>query len=290
MKKIIYISTIIILSAISCTEDFYPELDSTFSKVVIQGSINNERKAHQVFITKTSDYFSEEPIPKVTGATVTLSDGENSFTLTEVEDGVYETDTMAGEVGKTYSLLVNTNGMEYMANCYLNMCEPMDSINFGYYDYGDYSEAQDTFLYILMNAQEPATPNNYYLWNVYKNGVLESDTLHEKIVFDDQFVNGNYMYDLAVQWFEGGYNDTITLEMQSITEEYSDYHSQILSQTVYNMGPLSGPAANPVGNIFEVNDNGNDNDNPIGFFLAYSVQRITKIVPPKKEWIELEWY
>jgi len=56
------------------------------------------------------------------------------------------------------------------------------------------------------------------------------------------------------------------------------------------MGPFGGPPANPNGNIIEIDDNGNDNDDPLGFFLAYSIFRITDTIPEKDEWIELEWF
>ncbi len=290
MKKQFYIIALLAVILYSCTEKFDIELDSSYSRLVVQGSISNELKRHQVMITKSADYFSDTPAPRVTGANVTISDGENTFTLTETEDGIYKTDTIAGMPGKTYTLSIIADGNEYSASSFLNFCAPIDSINFGYYDYGDYYEITDTILYILLNAQEPETPDNYYLWNVYKNGILETDTLQEKIVDGDEFVNGNYMFDLAVQWVEAGYNDTITLEMLSVTEEYNDYYYQVMDVTVWNMGPLGGPPANPVGNVFELVNNDNDNDNPVGFFLAYSVQRITEVVPPKEEWIELEWF
>ena len=75
--------------------------------------------------------------------------------------------------------------------------------------------------------------------------------------------------------------DTITLEMQAITEEYYNYISQLLTETVWNMGPLDGPPANPTGNI---------SNGAMGFFLAYSKQEITRVIPEKDKWILLEWF
>jgi len=286
MKKIIYILITLLVFTSACTESFDVELDSTYVRFVVQGSISDERKAHQVSLTKSADYFSNAPAPRVTGATITISDGENTFDLTEVSDGLYETDTIAGEVGKTYTLTINSEGETYTSSCYLNYCAPIDSINFGYYDFSDYYEddeyEKDTTLYILLNALEPETPGDFYLWNVYKNGILESDTLHEVYFADDVFVNGNYLYDVMVQWVEDvSVGDTVTLEMQAITEEYYNYIIQLMTETVWNMGPLDGPPANPTGNI---------SNGTMGFFLAYSVESITKIVPEKDEWILLEWY
>ena len=286
MKKLIYIAVLLIFFAPACTEKYDVELDSTYVRLVVQGSISDELKAHQISLTNSADYFSNSPAPKVTDATVSISDGENTFDLTEVSDGLYETDTISGEPGKTYTLTINSDGETYTSSCLLNFCAPMDSINFGFYDYSDYydgdTSVKDTTLYILLNALEPSTPGDFYLWNVYKNEILESDTLHEVYFSDDVFINGNYMYDIMVQWIEyASVGDTITLEMQAITEEYYDYIIQVMTETVWNMGPFDGPPANPTGNI---------SNGAMGFFLAYSVETITAIVPDEDEWIELEWY
>ena len=282
MKHLIYIALLLIFFASACTEDYDVELESTYVRLVVQGSISDELKAHQVSLTWSADYFSNSPAPKVKGASVSISDGENTFDLTEVSDGLYETDTIVGEPGKTYTLTINSDGETYSSSCKLNFCDPIDSINFGYYDWSEYYETNDTMLYILLNALEPATPGNFYLWNVYKNGILESDTLDEVYFSDDIFVNGNYMYDVMVQLVEDvSIGDTITLEMQAITEEYYNYITQIMTETIWNMGPLDGPPANPAGNI---------SNGAMGFFLAYSVENITSIVPEEDEWILIEWY
>jgi hypothetical protein len=69
--------------------------------------------------------------------------------------------------------------------------------------------------------------------------------------------------------------------MQSITKEYYDYYYQVMSVTDWNGGPLSGPPANPVGNI---------SNEALGFFLAYSQERKTIIVPKVEDRLLLEWY
>lgn len=282
MKRLFYISITLLIFVSSCTEPFEANLDSTYVRLVVQGSISNELKTHQVSLTKSADYFSNKPAEKVTGANVTISDGDNIYSLTEISEGLYETDTIVGKPGKTYSLSIRSDGENYTSSCYLNSIAPIDSINFGYYDYGEYSDYNDSSLYVLLNALEPATPGNYYLWNVYKNGVLESDTLSESSFSDDIFVNGNYMTNITVQWVKNALiGDTISLEMQSITEEYYNYINQIMSETVWNMGPFDGPPANPSGNI---------SNGAMGFFLAYSVETITAIVPEKDKQILLEWY
>lgn len=290
MKNIIYTFLTFIFLFSACTEPYDTELKSSYIRLVVQGSISNELKTHQVSLTKSTDYFANAAAPEVTGANVSISDGENNFNLTEVSDGLYETDTIAGEPGKTYTLTIFSEGKTYEASCFLNYCPPIDSINFGYYDLSAY-DIIDSSAYILLNAMEPATPDNYYMWNVYRNEILETDTLNEIYFSDDLFINGYYMYDAQVGWVRKvEIGDTITLEMLAITEEYYNYIYQILSVTDWNMGPFGGPPANPNGNIMEVIDNDNKNDDPLGFFFAYSIFRITETVPEKDEWIELKWY
>jgi len=290
MKNILYTILTFILILSSCTEPYDTELESGFVRLVVQGSISDELKIHQVILSKSADYFSNEPAPKVSGANISISDGENSFNLTEISDGIYETDSIAGVPGKTYTLTIVSDGITYESQCYMNYCPPIDSINFGYYDLSQY-DIVDSSAYILLNAMEPETPDNFYMWNIYRNGVLETDTINEVYFSDDVFINGYYMYDAEVGWVRNvAIDDTITLEMLAITEEYFNYIYQLLSVTDWNMGPFGGPPANPNGNIKEINDNGNDNDDPLGFFLAYSIYRITDTIPKKDEWIELEWF
>lgn len=290
MKKNIYLYLLLTITIFACTESFDADLDSSFSRLVVQGSISDTRKPHQVFLSKSADYFSNKPAPKVTGAIVSISDGVNTFDLIEVEDGVYETDSMAGEPGKTYTLTIDVDGDLFEASCFLNECPPIDSINFGYYDLSAY-DIVDSSVMVLLNAQEPNTPGNYYMWNAYRNGILETDTLNENYFSDDEFINGNYMYNVEVAWIRvADVGDTIDLEMLSITKEYTDYLTQVMSVTDWNMGPFGGPPANPQGNIKEVFENDNKNDDPLGFFIAYSTFIITDTIPDKSEWIELEWF
>ncbi|OFX84350.1 MAG: hypothetical protein A2W99_01120 [Bacteroidetes bacterium GWF2_33_16] len=276
-----YLSYLILFTLItSCVEDFDVELNSTYERIIIQGSISNERKAHKVILSKSADYFSNEQTPRISGATVTISDGSDTFILTEVAPGIYETDTLAGVSGKTYTLNALIEGELYESSCYMNYIAPIDSIKIGYYDYGDFQE-EDTFAVVLLYAQEPEIKGNYYLWDVYKNGVLESDTLRDKWLETDQFVNGMYISEYQAQWLAANTGDTVTLEMQSITEEYYEYYYQIMSVTEWNGGPLSGPPANPVGNI---------SNDALGFFLAYSQERKTIIVPKVEDRLLLSWY
>jgi hypothetical protein len=110
---------------------------------------------------------------------------------------------------------------------------------------------------------------DWYAFKVWKNGVLVTDTLYELIVQNDEFFNGNYTYGIPSQFLSTDkpeevveVGDTITFEINGITEEYYNYVIEAQSQ-VFPQTPLfSGPPANIRTNF--------DND-AIGFFTAYSV-------------------
>lgn len=248
----------------SCTEKIDIELDSTYERIVIEGYLTDEYKPHQVKITKSADYFSNKPADPITGADVVISDGTLNFNLTETEPGIYQTDPIIGMPGKTYSLDINIDGTTYTASSYMYSCPPIDSI--GFRKHREDSE----FTAIGIYAQEPGDEINHYAWKAYRNDTLVTDTLREVYFSDDVFINGSYINGVDVQFIEAGFNDTITLEMLSITKDYYDYILKVMLETDWNGGPFDGPPANFYGNI---------SNDALGFFAVYSIERKTAIIP-----------
>jgi hypothetical protein len=277
MKTQAYIKTIIIIFSISislwnCTERIDIELDSTYTRLVVEGFVTSDTAAHWVRLSETSDYFLNKTAPAVSGAEVVIDDGEQLHMLTESDTmpGWYFTSPdYHGIPGRTYTLIISNVDIdgdgkfeEYTASSRMNPVNPLDSIKLEWFDtfFSGYQ--------VRVWAWDSPEPD-WYSFKVWKNGILLTDTLYELIVQNDEFFNGNYTYGIPSQFLsidkpdevvEVG--DTITFEINGITEEYYNYvveaQSQIFSQT-----PLfSGPPANISSNI----DNG-----AIGFFAVYSV-------------------
>lgn len=270
MKYIIILSSLLVIFATSCREKIDLKLKNTYVRLAIEGTVTDEAKRHTILITETSNYFANEPQPKVSGATVTIDDGSNTVTLTESSPGVYQTDsTYAGTPGKTYTLHVNYKSEEYSASCLLKPVGVIDSISFA----KDLFEPKKNSINLW--AQEPATLGDYYLWLYYVNGKLESDTLSEISFASDEMVNGNYMPGYPVFTAEFALGDTVTLEMQSINKEYYDFLNAFFTEVFGAGNPFSGPPANVKGNI--VNLTHKDKD-VMGYFRAASVSKKTQIV------------
>jgi len=276
MKKtglIIIIAIGIILNG--CTERIEIELDSTYTRLVVEGHITNETKAHWVRLTKSVDYYSTTPAPTISNALVTINDGFKTDTLVESNNsdsaGYYLTPTnYFGKIDSTYLLKIDIpeeiNGeKQYTASSKLNPVAPIDSIRIEYFeDWYGYWEVQ-------LFAWDPAETENYYTFNVYRNDTLLTYPVNEVSITDDSYFNGNYINGAAIYYFVndeeyGEYlypGDTITVHMGGITEEYYNFLYEFQEETSEFRNPLfSGPPANISTNI---------SNGAIGFFAAYSV-------------------
>lgn len=271
IKHLIYL-TIIALVATACTEEIEVELETTFTRLVVDGSIGNDTAAYRIKLTTTSGYFSNLPAPVVPGATLTLSDGENTFPLKETISGisgVYETSSdFAGSVGKEYRLNIELaepvgGKSSYEASSVLFPVTTIDSIKAKFRpEWGP-----EGIWTVQLWAREPGDQENYYLFNLYRNGTLLTDTITKKVVADDRFVNGQYMngFDViylnnANSWETIRPGDTITLQMSGITKEYYQFVNQI-RQSGFSIPFFSGPPANVQGNV---------SNGAVGFFTAMS--------------------
>jgi hypothetical protein len=271
IRKILHIMLIAIVAS-ACTEKIDVKLDTTYTRVVVDGNIEADTGVYRVTLTKSADYFSNEPVPRIVNATVSLSDGLSTFMLHESQQGVsgiYETDPdFCGKPGSTYTLHVElpeeiAGNTTVDATSYLPSVTHLDSIRAVFNpDWGPKG-----IWTIKLWAQEPGDEVNYYLFNFYRNGKLMTDTITKKVVSDDKFYNGSYMTGVDVIYINNEHpwetiypGDTITLQMSGITKEYYAFIDQV-KQSGFNIPFFTGPPANVEGNI----SNGG-----IGFFSAYS--------------------
>jgi hypothetical protein len=280
MIKIAAYFSLFILIAAGCTEKVTVKLDSTYTRIVVDGNIETDTGVYRVALTKSADYFSNAPVPRIVNANVTLNDGSNTFTLHESEEGIsgiYETGPgFYGVNGKTYTLHVDLpeqiGGKSSLeAKSYLPPVTHLDSIGTEFHsDWGPKG-----IWTIKLWAQETPGEVNYYLFNYYRNRVLISDSIMKKVVSDDKFYNGSYMTGVNVIYINNEHpwtrlhpGDTITLQMSGITKEYFDFINQV-QQAGFNIPFFSGPPANVQGNI---------SDGGIGFFTAFSNSYASTVV------------
>ncbi len=258
-RKIIHILLLALMAA-ACTEKINVKLDTTYTRLVVDGNIESDTGVYQVALTKSADYFSNVPVPRVVNANVTINDGINTFILHESQkgiSGIYETDAdFIGQIGKTYTLHVDlpeaiSGKTSVEASSALLQVTRLDSIGADFHpEWG-----KEGIWTVKLYAQEPGNEANYYLFNFYRNGKLMTDTLTKKVVSDDKFYNGSYMNGVDViylnnehKWETISPGDTIMLQMSGITKEYYDFINEVV-QSGFNIPFFSGPPANIKGNV-----------------------------------------
>jgi hypothetical protein len=272
MNKRILIILAVAFLATSCTEKINLKLDSTYTRLVVDGHIKSDSMAYYINLTKTSDYFSNTPSPRMVNATVSLSDGTSTFPLTETvpgQSGIYNTDPkFAGTIGKNYTLHITlpeviAGTTEYTASSQLIGVTKLDSIKSVFRtDIGKEGVWQ-----VKIYAQDPPGTKNYYMLNLYRNNILWSDTITKVSVSDNQFFAGNYIDGADVfhinnshKWETLYPGDTIMVELSAITKEYYDFINQV-KQAGFSIPFFTGPPANVQGNV---------SNQGVGFFAAYS--------------------
>lgn len=272
MRRIFAYMILLSLATGACTERIELNLDETYTRLVVDGGISNDTGAYRVALTKTADYFYNEPAPRVINALAVITDGTGTYPLHETEpgiSGIYETDSLFyGVIGETYTLNITLaepidNSTAYSSRCRMANVPRLDSIQVAFQpDWGP-----DGIWEIRVFALEPANEVNYYMFHYYRNDTLMTDSIWKIAISDDKYINGSYINGLAAVYINNANawetlkpGDKVTLKMSGITREYYDFIYQV-QLSGFNIPFFSGPPANVQGNI----DNGG-----IGFFSAYS--------------------
>lgn len=279
MKRIshILILPLIALSIAACTEKIDIELDESYTRVVVEGMITSEPGPHLIKLTTTAPYFSNQPVPVISGAKVYLVFDGDSLLLQETSAGNYTTPgNFAGVVGTTYRLSIHLDeaiggSSYYYAISTLSRGMKPDSARVNFRE-----GLRNDFWEILLYGQEPLGEDAYMI-KYYKNGVLETDTLIEWNSFDDRFFDGLYLNGVTVafatqrrgQQIHPG--DTLIIEVYGIERWFSDYLA-FMQRELFPQTPLFSPSPSNV--------KGNVSGTALGYFVATTVQRVATIYRP----------
>lgn len=268
---------------LSCTERIDIELDSTYRRLVVQGAVTSDSARHRVLLTTTSDYYANEPSPRVSEALVEISYDDQVHTLVEhpIVQGLYETEeAFRGRPGTTYKLDirqidVDGDGLneEYQAESTMKGGAELDGVQLRYFS----SPIVEGFQ-VLMWASHPVEQRDWFGFRIWKNGVLLTDSLSSYTVFSDDLFNSGYLPGFPVGFLSDGDprervypGDTIVFELESIDEAYYNFVSDAQLELIGNVPLFSGPPANVSSNI---------NNGAMGIFAAYSILRAATIYVP----------
>jgi hypothetical protein len=277
----IIILAIMAIVASGCTERIDLSLENQkFARLVVEGEFSTDTTAHRVKLSVTGDYYNNAPAPVVSNANITISSDDEFYQLTESQEtpGLYLTaNDVFGTVGKEYLLSIDLEeeiggSKNYTATSVIYPINQLDSIGLKFQeDWGD-----EGFWEVKCYVWDPPT-EDFYMFHIYRNGILINDTLDEVFVVDDLLYNGNYTNGIGVGFLNQGSEDekllpgdTVTLRVARITKDYSEFIFRLQEEISYSSPLFSGPPANVHGNI---------SGGAFGAFGAYSATYSSAMAP-----------
>ena len=258
MRSIIKISLLAVLIS-SCEEAAELDLRQTPSKIVIEGLLANKSQYHSVTISRSADFYGSGQTPRVSNAAVKVMDdtgAEYNFIHNPRNHpdslGIYIPETnFVGEIGKTYTLLVNVDGESYEASDKLLSVIPIDSLKFQINEDQEEDPNEPGKIYeVLVFAREPQDEKNYYLFKYYRNDSLTVFSPTDVYFSDDQLLGEKIDGVPSPVYYAP--NDKARLEVYSLSRKgyifYSDLSTNLNNDGGGMFGSIPAPPRSNISN------------------------------------------
>ena len=255
----------------ACTEDIVIDVEEGNHRIGVEASFTNEMKRHETILSYTADFYNQNEIQMVSGATVYVTDGVDTMYYYEDEEqpGHYFTDSVAGHKNTVYRLCVEAVDQDgesqslFAEGLIPDNVESIDSLAIKHYNGSNDSIPSvfliDTVEWVYPYFQSLPDPGIIYMPKVWKNDTLVSDSLSLTLMipqggFAGYYVNGPEMLEsnkeIPIGYFlrsKLNDGDEIRADLYSITPDYYYYFYSILMSTGSN--PMLGAPANVSSNI-----------------------------------------
>lgn len=248
----------------NCEKTVDLKYKSNQSNIVIEANITNEAGPYYVKITKSIALKETGNYPVVDNARVSISDDAgNSETLTPVGNGIYQTNTLVGEEGRTYTLTVEAENKIYSAQSAMPLQVAFDSIKIQ----TDMITGETEYSIIPVYT-DPSYSGNNYRFVLWVNNTLVNQQLMQNDVVRNGLVNTMRLEinDGDLEFKQG---DNIDIQMQCVDKNVALYYT-----TLALMGD-SGPGGGTTPN----NPPGNISNGALGIFSAHTVEKRSAVLP-----------
>jgi hypothetical protein len=276
MRKAYIILSIIVSAALlqGCEKVITLDFNDAEPKLVVEAIISDGPGPYTVQLNESAGFYESNVFPAREGATVRIMDDlGNEETLIEVSPGIYQTINLQGELGRTYTLLIESEDEIYTATSTMpSVVVPVDTLVIEYIPENLF---QDEGLYCYAYATDPAGIANYYRYNMFVNGAPyitypenSTDPLDGKeddnfYLSDDKYFDGNQIDIEFPNLLLIG--DTMDIELHNVDKGTYDYY-RTLVEAIYGGGVAP---ANPISNF---------GDSALGYFGAISIQSRQMVV------------
>lgn len=275
---------------VSCTEDMVIQKEEGDVMIGVEATFTDELKHHEAILSYTSDFYGNDEVRMVSGATVYVSDGIDTIRYAEdlENKGHYYSELVAGKRNRLYRFYADIpdsgedDGILHLyAEGYLrNNVERVDSIVVK-----PFNRPDDTIPTVFYNDtviiewvypyfQSLPDPTIIYMPMVAKNDTMQTDTLTDRMIipvagYAGYYINGPEMQlvnkEIPVHFFRKSDlrdGDRIRVDLYSIPMDYLYFYYNIMISIGSN--PMLGAPANVATNL-------NPADRAVGWFLTASV-------------------
>jgi hypothetical protein len=253
-----------LLSFSGCQKIINVDLNEAAPNIVIEGLITDHPGPYAIFISKSGSYFNQPDLLPVSFANVKISDNVGIIdSLKEIRPGVYLTSKIHGIPGRTYTLKVISENIEYTGSSTMYSRVGIDSVNFTksisqHFDFGGDNMNE---LQVDLNCyfRDPVE-KNFYRLKVFINDSARVDNYR---LYDDQYTNG---MEIGLRASHARSGSTYRLELYSLDSKTYGYYRTL--EDLLNNNPIFGSTpANP---------NTNLSNGALGYFgaAAYSSKTI----------------
>jgi len=260
----------------SCQEEVFLDLNTVEPAPVIEGVWTDAGALNFVRITKSKDFYNEDPNEVIEDAEVViknLATGVNiPFRFSNQANRYFPFFNFGGTIGDTYQLSVKWNGNEYVSKGTLLEPPVLDSIT---YEYKDERLFREAGYYLTLYGKIPFNENNFYRVRIIKNDTLMNNR-NDYLLFDDTFGTSILDNGFELSGFPFKANDRVRLELYRLNKDAYDYVNQLVSLLFNDGGLFSPPPQNPQSNIIMVYGR----QEALGYFMVSPVLSETVTIEP----------
>jgi hypothetical protein len=263
MKNIINIIIVALLFT-SCEKIVDLDYRSNQSEIVIEGNITNDTGPYFVKITRAIGLTKTGTYPAIDDAVVSISDDDgNSETLASQGNGIYQTATLNGIEGRTYTLTVKADDQTYTAQSTMPRQVTFDSVRVEEITIGG-----DTEYNLIPVYKDPIEKGNNYRFVLSVNNKL----INMHLVLNDEIKNGlvnTLKLEINDDDLKLKPEDLVNIEMQCIDKKVSLFYTALALMA--DSGPGGGATPN--------NPPNNISNGALGIFSAHTVETKNVTIP-----------
>lgn len=228
------------------------------SQIVVEGHVEPGQNAF-LYLSHNFAFFGTTTINNILqadvvhNAKITISDGYTTDSMKEVIPifGYYQSVSMTGQTGRTYTLKIVTNGQTITASTSILPAIPLDSAWFRV------QNGMDSLGYMWATLHDPPQPGNCYRWLAKRIGKDTTFIPPEASVFNDLLINGQtfeFYYDRGIfpgskaqddmnierHYFKRG--DTVVIKFCTIDNTAYQFYNEYYFQLGNAGNPFGTPA------------------------------------------------